>query len=597
MEKLKHLLLAGLLVCAWSVCALRIEPGTPVFAKPDPRGQPLATVQTAFEAKARSQTVFFLPHDFMVRRMVFHEIAVGGGKYAYVSPEVRCGPDAKGVWRTELLPPAGIKFGDRLLWCVLAIATVVLAWRARLRLKKNGGEGADWILAWLPGLGRSLVLLSCLMICGGIYLFSSDEPDFFVTGADLAAGSLAHFQPRSLGTGVWYAPFVAFFHAKDVLDILVPVSYATAFVLSPFALALFYSFLRRFLTRGTALTALTVFAVLPLFFFRLDVFSKGIAQCFFYFPDAVPGYRLYQTMTWGGFNAMSDTPAMLCLFAALAAAVRFVRPRTAMMWSAGLLAAAMLFRVNAALFFPAFAYLWWRLRPKAADWAWAAAAGFVVFLPQLIVNTLQLGNPLIFPYVRYEHTADGFMFGMFPANARLMFGANAPFFSAGLAGLLLMKNTDLRRFFVLWIVPTTVFFLGYYHYQDDATRFLLPLFAPLAAAAAAGFRDAFGLDRVKILLVSAMILFTAPGIPLGIAAAECWHLPPGTTGIVTGACLLVAVWDAWRTRDWRLVPWIAVYPWGGVWLPSLLLIASAITSFPWRKIRKSPPDASTTVEA
>ena len=344
------------------------------------------------------------------------------------------------------------------------------------------------------------------------------------------------------------------------------------------------------------MTAVMIAAVAPLFLFRVEVFNKGFVQSLFLPADTNPGFRLYQTMIWGGFNAMSDTPAMLCLFAGIAAAVRFIRPRTAMMWSAGWLAAAMLFRVNAALFLPAFMLLWLKNNPKRQDWLWAMLAGGIVFLPQLIVNTVQLGNPWTFPYVRYENTADGFMFSMFPANAKLLFGANAPFFWAGLGGLLLMKRSLLRHFLLLWIVPTTVFFLGYYHYKDDAVRFLLPLFAPLCAAAVAGFYDAFGRDRIKMALVAVMILFTAPAIPWNAGIAECWRLPAGTTGVVACGCLIMAVADAWRSRKWQLVPWIVFYPLAGVWGVVLLLIASVITSFPWRNMRNSGPEASTTVE-
>ena len=189
------------------------------------------------------------------------------------------------------------------------------------------------------------------------------------------------------------------------------------------------------------------------------------------------------------------------------------------------------------------------------------------------------------------------MFSMFPANAKLLFGANAPFFWAGLGGLLLMKRSLFRLFLVLWIVPTTVFFLGYYHYKDDAVRFLLPLFAPLCAAVVAGFYEAFGRDRIKIALVAVMIFFTAPAIPWGDGIAECWRLPAGTTAVVACCCVILAVVDAWHSRKWQLVPWVMLYPWGGVWGCLLLLVASVITSFPWRNMRNSGPEASTTVEA
>ena len=593
----KFFVLIQLLFAVWGAAALEIPAGTPVFASPDPRTQPLATVTETFQAKVLDREIFFLPYDFMVRRMMFYKIEVGRDRYAFCSPELRCAPGNDGAWRMEFRPSAGFKFGDKLLLLVLVSFSVVFMVLARRRLREDGGERADWYCAWLPGLCKSLVLLSILMAAGGIYLFSTDEPDFFVTGADLAAGSLAHFQPRSLGTGIWYAPFIRLLNAENIYGILVPVSYMTAFVLSPLAFALFYSFLRRFMGRGTAMTAVMIAAVAPLFLFRVEVFNKGFVQSLFLPADTNPGFRLYQTMIWGGFNAMSDTPAMLCLFAGIAAAVRFIRPRTAMMWSAGWLAAAMLFRVNAALFLPAFMLLWLKNNPKRQDWLWAMLAGGIVFLPQLIVNTVQLGNPWTFPYVRYENTADGFMFSMFPANAKLLFGANAPFFWAGLGGLLLMKRSLLRHFLLLWIVPTTVFFLGYYHYKDDAVRFLLPLFAPLCAAAVAGFYEAFGRDRIKMALVAVMILFTAPAIPWNAGIAECWRLPAGTTVAVACGCLIIAVADAWRSRKWQLVPWIVLYPWAGVWGVVLLLAASVITSFPWRKTRNSGPEASTTVEA
>lgn len=595
--KKKSALLLLLIVLSWSVSGLPVPAGTPFFAKPDPRTQPVATVTEPFDAQVVEREVFFLPYDFMVRRMMFYKVLIGENKTAYCSPEIQCVQDKNGEWKMGFRPASGFMIGDMFLLGVLALLSCGVMFLARHKLRLNGGEGADWFCAWLPGLCKSMVLLSVLMAAGGIYLFSTDEPDFFVTGADIAAGTLAHFQPRSLGTGIWYAPFVALFQADDVYEILVPVSYMTAFVLSPLAFALFYSFLRRFMPRGSALTAVMLAAVAPLFLFRAEVFSKGFVQCFFLPSEIVPGFRLYQTMIWGGFNAMSDTPAMLCLFAGLAAAVRFVNPRMAMTWSAGWLAAAMLFRVNAALLLPAFVLLWMQNRPGRKDWLWAAAVGGIVFLPQLIVNTIQLGAPWIFPYVRYENTADGFMFSMFPANAKLLFGANAPFFWAGLGGLLLMKRSVFRQFLVLWIVPTTVFFLGYYHYRDDAVRFLLPLFLPLCAAAVAGFYDAFGRDSVKIALVCAMIFFTAPAVPWNASIGECWNLPAGTSVFVVCGCLLVAVLDAWRTGKWQLVPWIALYLWGGVWGAVVLLVASVITSFPWRKMRKTPPDASTTVDA
>lgn len=588
---MKKIILWMLLLAVYGAAGLELAPGTPIFAKPDPRTQPIATVAEALDVKVVDQEVFFLPYDFMLRRMMFYKILIGETETAYCSTEIQCGPDQNGQWKISFRPAAGFKIGDMFLLFLLAVLSMVMMVLARRHLRQNGGERADWFFAWLPGLCKSMVLLSILLAAGGIYLFSAEEPDFFVAGADIAEGVLSKVHPRMLGTGIWYAPFIGMQKADDIYEILVPVSYGTAFVLSPLAFAFFYSFLRRFLTRGGAMTAVMFAAVAPLFFFRAEVFGRTGVQCFFLPADIEPGVRLYQTMIWGGFNALCDTPAMLCLFAGLAAAVRFVRPRTAMMWSAGWLAFAMLFRGDAVLFLPAFLLLWLKNHPEKQDWFRAALVGGIVFLPQLVVNTIQQGNPLIFPQ------NPGFSFRVISENAQLLFGGNAPFFWAGLGGLLLMKPGLFRQFLTLWIVPSCLYFLGYEQYRSDAVRFLLPLYAPLCTAAVAGFLDAFGKDRIKMTLVCAMIFFTAPAIPWNMAVGECWRMPAGTTGILACGCVLAAVWDGWRTRNWRLVPWIVLYPWGGVWGAAALLAASAITSFPWRKIRKTPPDASATVDA
>ena len=88
MSVLKKLFLLLILFGAVGMSALEIPAGTPVFASPDPRTQPLATATETFDVKVVDRKVFFLPYDFMVRRMMFYKIEVAKDRTAFCSPEL-----------------------------------------------------------------------------------------------------------------------------------------------------------------------------------------------------------------------------------------------------------------------------------------------------------------------------------------------------------------------------------------------------------------------------------------------------------------------------------------------------------------------------
>ena len=564
--------------------AIRLEPGTPLFAAPDPGGNPSVFVQKPVELVPESRQNWFLPNDFMVRRLDLYQLKIPALGTVYASPQIRCVPTENGVEKRLLDPETPP--GDRLLQWGCGILAVLLT--ASLRF--GNLPCRFWRMALIPVFWRSFLLISILIGGGNIYLFSTDEPDFFVTAADLKDGSIDQFWPRSFGTGIWYLPFALFANADQVMEILPAVSYCSAFLLVPAILILFFIIAFRFSNSRTALTASMILAVAPLFFFHYEELAKGIFQSVFELPSSELSFAYYQGMIWGGFNAMSDIPAALLLTAAAAAVLALPNRACGAVLGAGLLAAAALFRVNFVLFAPALAAAAWFRVPVEQRWKtliFSGAAFSLIFAPQLVMNTLQLGSPLTFPYVRYEHTADGFRFVMLRQNVPLLILSNYPFFFAGTLGLWLIRKWQTRWLLALWIVPTAVFFFGYTHSCDDTIRFLFPVLGALILAAVLGFRD-FLRDlppqhaAIALLPFLLTLLLVAPDL-FTTYPAQCWNFPHAVTRTIAAILFAAAVILplAVKQRSLWLMPCaIFLYCMAPVWSLAFFLVISLFPPIP-----------------
>ena len=554
-----------------------LEAGTPLYRSDPETALPELVLTVPTACPATECPPLWQREGFAMHRLERLAVTLPDGSAWIALPQLVVRPGETPPLR--LRPPAPA-LGDRLL----LIGCLALVTGCFFVLRRRRNDALDLAAERvLPLALRSGLLAAILMGAGAIYLFSGDEPDFFVTCSSLMRGDFSIFQPRSLGTGLWYFPFARLTGAAEITGILAPFSYFSAFVVAPLALFCWQGAASRLADRKSAFASALLMAILPLFWFHFEP-GDGAARGLFQLPTARLSYEFYQTMIAGGFCAMSDTPAEAMLFAALALAL-LRRPAAA--FGSGLcFGMAMLLRVNALLYLPALliaplcrpgasarssppneAGATFRSRRSADRRTWLRLAGWMLLpaalamAPQLLMNALQLGNPFVFPYIRYENTADGFAFAHFLKNWPLLMRGNRVFLFAGLSGLALMRDRRAAGLLALWIAPTLLFFLGYFHTEDDLVRFILPLYAPLLLAAWVGWRDLLAERSPKRRRIAwaALAAVALTGAPLGDPAYGCWDLPPvlaALPGVLAAVVLIVLTFAALRRREVDAAVWL-----------------------------------------
>lgn len=177
--------------------------------------------------------------------------------------------------------------------------------------------------------------------------------------------------------------------------------------------------------------------------------------------------------------------------------------------------------------------------------ALAAAGGFLtVFIWQLVINFHHFGDPLIFGYSLHyldfppEKRPDtGFNWSTLweLRHIKFLLGANKLLMTAGIAGLLFVKERSTRIALTLAAVPLILFFLGYTHTYCDARRFILMAFPMLLAAFCAGCSNFFPLEGRGWKKYIPFLIFPFMGV--------LWQLPAEIYAICLCLLLLRTLFD------------------------------------------------------
>lgn len=481
---------------------------TPVFERPDP-GSAVIAVRTGEFAPEPGGTVHpgYLPFGRLVRQLNFREIVLAPGRSGFAAPELGCTRDASGGVGEPVFHPSRPAWRWWFALANLAAGAAVIGGLVRKRLP-------GWTVSLLPVFLRNILVIWIVQLGGNLYLLSSDEPDFFAAASGILSGDWTGPWNRTLGLPLLYLPFLLLTGADSVFGILPAFSMFNALFFGGAAVFLLYWFVERLLgSPRRALACALIYAVLPFFLFHSE--SDGVFRAFAALPDPAWSFGYYKSLTWAGFNAMSDTPSTALLFLS---AVLLLRGRwgwCAAAWTGGVFALACLVRINNIFFAPFLAWIFWSRAPVKRNWRVFLApivAGSAVFLaillPQLAVNAVQLGSPFTTPFILHDRAAEGFRFDQLAGNIPALFGSNLPWFAAGLFGLAALRDRGIRVALGWWILPTLLFFCGYVFTAEHTTRFLLPLYGALIAAAA-GALSGQGRRRWReaALLVAATALF------------------------------------------------------------------------------------------
>ncbi len=225
--------------------------------------------------------------------------------------------------------------------------------------------------------------------------YMPDEQKFFDIGKGLAAGKIINSSPSNLGYGIFLAPFIYFYDAKEPIDIAKPIFIFQEFMLFPVALilaALIATYL--FKSRFWAAISAGLFAVYP---WLILGFGKIIG-----YSNTIPAFH---HQLW--IIIQSDYTSALLVYLAVflflkwRAELMVLKPNNKVIWLGIITGAAMLVRMmNIFLFLIIIAALLCFKRWKPAILYALSAA--IAYLPQVIFNWLAFKAPWTFGYTSKE---------------------------------------------------------------------------------------------------------------------------------------------------------------------------------------------------
>lgn len=478
--------------------------GSGVFAEPDAGAPMIGALPREIDSGDAKVVTSFLEKDHLARRIRFFQMDnLAPGKTLYVTTDVvlEKTPDAPRGLKKYLV----VRSPGQTVW--VAVNALLLAGLAAAAYRQRQKNYAPLLaLSGIIAL-RNLITGIIVWLGGNIFLLSSDEPDFFIITRDMMKFQLEAIWPRTFGQGLFYLPFAWLTGAQSCFDILAGVSYFNAYVVMPGIIVLFFLIARK-LTGSTAVALWTalIYAVIPMFYFHDENWQQNYAMGYFALPAADWCFAYYKSLTWGGFNAMSDVPSTALVLLLIYGSLKLEKKYCHAAMLGALFGLACAFRINNLFYAPVAAYLWlardkfdWR---KSALDALAGGIGFLaVFGWQFYLNNRQFGSAFTFPYVLYDQTADGFRLDMVAKNLPILFGANLWLFLPGFAAIAFLGDRKLQLTLALWIVPTLIFFAGYVHTRDDVTRFVFPVYGATSLGAAAFLVKAWSRRKLGRLLV------------------------------------------------------------------------------------------------
>lgn len=480
------------------------------------------TVQP-FETDALDcRTVFFANHP-LARYYTVYKITLPDGRSGWFSPAISYTvlPDGQAkLENTAKNPPWRWGFFALTL---AALAGVCIRFCRLQRLGRLTANDKQWSAATVIVLTHWALLM--ILILGSVNLITSasDDPGYFRTMKGLLEWNFSEKWTLTIGHGFWYLPFMLFGGAREFYDIAIPFAWFAGFIVLPAAMVLAYMIVRK-LTGSTRLAfcAIMFWVVVPFFYQHTEAPDAHIFQSFFAFPIFIQCFRFYTGLIKYGYNAMSDVPStfliMSCLFSALYLKPGF-RGIAVVMAVFGF---ACLCRINNIFFAPVLAWIFWdRHRELFQDWkklligvTVASVTLFAVFSPQFIINYIQDGDPLRFPYIR--HGADVYS-GFHPKfvlySLQYLVHNNFVVMVMAVSGLFFISDRRLRITLSLWALPVIIFFFGYSHTGCDATRFILSTYPAMFAAIVAADVWRQGSKREAAYLAGALLLsflFVAP---------------------------------------------------------------------------------------
>lgn len=522
-------LLFFLLTCAAAFAGEQIflEPGTPLFRGPEIVGPPAGIVpDPGMLVEKTGERLYHIHKNALAHRFVMEEFRLNPQTTAWTTRMM--GTEQENGRFLRYFPmrsPLRMAFGTLLVFGAALCGYYYFRKRD----------------PWLPAIAVLLLQWGIMAYITGcvptLYSHPIDETHYFNAALDISQGRFTGMQWRyTIGLPLMYVPFILLTGAKEYYDLEVPYVLFNAWVWGPLCLLLLYAILRKLVKSDTkAFCAAVLFQLMAVFYQyqdqwaeKMEDWGQNIYKSFFAFPTLDFSYNLYTKYTILHFNALSDTLSTLTVLGCIALLLYGRNGWRKLVTVSLLFGYACLVRVNNIFFVPLIAFLlFWNFREQLRNRCFlcrfvltGAACYLAVFSLQLLINRLQFGDFLRFPY--YLHPAEvyaGFLWRVFPYGMEFILSVKFAYFALGLTGLCLMRDRLTRTVFGLWIFPLLFFFAGYPQIGNNVSRFLLSVLIVLPGCIFC--TEIFDRSSLRERLAAAVAVF----LPLVIAAPSNYTFP------------------------------------------------------------------------
>ena len=420
----------------------------------------------------------------------------------------------------------------------------------------------------------------------------------------------------TIGLPLFYAPIVWLFNAESYADIRVPLYVFNSMLAMPLLLCMAYLTVKKLSSSRNALWMILIWFVMILFYHHRYYYIGSDTALETYLMKSFPrlpaltfSYSYFELLVLLGYNAVSDTLSCGLLFSCMAASL-YMKPteRNLALFSA-LYALSCLVRINNILFVPLLAFSLYlryagRLR-NFRQWVRFLLIGAIsfclIFSLQLVINTVQFGNPWTLPYVLHPHQniTKGFLFEMLPFGIRFLGINNFAYLAVGTLSLFFISDRKNRVIVSLWTLPLTFFFFGYPGIYNNSTRFILPVFSGFVAAMVLAdvWRSPLsGKVRCAAVLLAGVFL-TAPATTKQMEDYLPWDwaaygMTSGTAAWIQIAVIVLSIailasflWDLWKVQEIAerqrivrimlfLTAFLVFFHWGNPYAIALLMLCA-----------------------
>ena len=456
-----------------------------------------ATAQRSFHAEVIKKEKIFLPQNELIGFFTDgYYLKIPGTDGLCYFPEVTFKKRSNGTLRPTAAKIDSLMFLG-IVFFVLGLAALAGYFRLESEKKKYLLPAALLFFYW----GWAFWYIG---FQSDFFIVPSDDIDYFnITKKILDFDFTSTKYLYTIGFPLLCLPFILLFHLQNLTDfILVYMNFQT-FILIPGLFLVLYRFFHKKMgaSRIQSFFILLLWLVLSVVYLPLWVAKSDIG---IYIPGTYSSHACFSFIdlnsfsiikfikfTWLGRNAMSDYAAVFLLIILLYFAMTKSRSLIRFFILSMMFGFLCLIRINYILFAPLLAFVFydsfselWKDKRNYLYALLCGTAGFmIVFGWQFVINTIQFGSPLVWPYSLHPYAPDrGFVWSIVPYGFKFLCQTNYVYLILGISSLFFIPERKTRVVLFLWIFPTLLFFCGYPIIFSSPVRFILALYPPLLAA-------------------------------------------------------------------------------------------------------------------